>query len=97
MVQAPSARPSRRLVRGKVVGEDGVPGHGLDDFVHERRGRERRVAEFERVGRGGAPVGLEGCVGGGAGVDFPGPDTEGGEGGEGGAVVGRYLGWGFSR
>ena len=62
--------------------EDVRAGNRLDDFVGEVAGWEIGIAEFEGVGGWLAEVGLVDGVGGGAGVDTPGADAEGGEGAE---------------
>ena len=74
--------------------ENGRAGDGLDDLVDHAvgiGGRDGRVAESDGVGAGFVAVGLGGGVFGGAGVDAPRADAEGGEGGDGSFVGGRYL------
>ncbi len=79
MVQAlPNPVPiSATALAVEEVLEDRGTGNGFDDFVGEAAG-EGGVAEFQGVGVRVAAVGLGGGVCGGAGVDAPGGDTEGG-------------------
>ena len=68
--------------------------NGLDDLVDNAVGigrRNGRVAESEGEGAGLVLVRLGGGVFGGAGVDAPGADAEGGEGGNGSFIGGCYL------
>ena len=74
--------------------ENRTAGNGLDDLIDYAVGigrRDGRVAESEGEGAGLVVVGLGGGILGGAGVDTPGANAEGGEGGDGSFMGGCYL------